>query len=259
MRALRIVLIEDEAATARNLAYILQSIDPAVRIVAMPSSVSAAVAWLKQHGEDFDLIFSDVRLTDGLSFEIFKQVHVSRPVIFVTAYHDYAIEAFKNNGIEYILKPFDDDAVRQALEKYLRLTTSPAQPTDLTRLATVLEQLNASSRSYKRSFLFSYRSKLIPVETVNIAWFYTNNELVYAQTLEDMRYNVDQPLEQLETQIDPTLFFRANRQFIVNRRAIVEIEHYFNGRLLIKTNPATAEQMLVSKARAAAFKNWMDQ
>jgi len=258
MKELRIVLIEDEPVTARNLSYILQSIDNNIQIVAMLGSVSEATEWFIKNNEQYDLVFMDVRLADGVSFDIFKKVRITKAVIFVTAYHDYAIEAFKNNGIDYILKPFNEQEIQRALNKYAQLVRPMHVNTDGSKLASLLEELNTRVRSYKKSFLVSYRDKLIPLEAGKIVWFHTAHELVYAHVVDGRQYTLEDTLEQLESQVDPQLFFRANRQFIINRTAITEIEYYFNGRLWVKLDPAPSEKVLISKARAPQFKNWLN-
>ncbi|NLR61788.1 response regulator transcription factor [Chitinophaga polysaccharea] len=257
-RPFRIVLIEDEAATARNLEYIIREIKPAVEIMATLQGVTEAVDWLAGNHNSYDLIFSDIRLSDGLSFEIFRQTNISKPVIFVTAYNDYAIEAFRNNGIDYILKPFDEEEIRRALLKYNTLIV-PDVEMEQSRIAGLLQQLQSTTKSYKKSFLFHYCGRLIPVESSKIHWFYTANEIVYAHTTEGKQYIVASTLEQLEQQLDPALFFRANRQFIIHRNAVDTVEYFFNGRLVLKIHPSPREQVLVSKARAMLFRKWLDQ
>jgi DNA-binding LytR/AlgR family response regulator len=258
MKELRIVLIEDEPVTARNLAYILQSIDNNIRIVAMLGSVSEATEWFITNNDQYDLVFMDVRLADGVSFDIFKKVQITKAVIFVTAYHDYAIEAFKNNGIDYILKPFNEQEIQRALHKYDQLVRPIDVNTDGSKLASLLEEFNTRVRSYKKSFLVSYRDKLIPLEASKIVWFHTAHELVFAHVIDGRQYTLEDTLEQLESQVDPQLFFRASRQFIINRTAITEIEYYFSGRLWVKLDPAPSEKVLISKARAPHFKNWLN-
>lgn len=257
MTNIRIVVVEDEAATARSLIHILNEADEQVTVVKTLGTVSGAVTWFNAHPDLYELIFMDIRLADGLSFDIFKQAAISRPVIFVTAFNDYAITAFKNNGINYILKPFDPDEIRSALDKYKRWTGAAARQAE-PALAELLAQLGNLTRSYKKSLLVHYRDKLIPLETSKIAWFYTTNEVVYLRTIDDRQYVVESTMEQLEQQLDPTLFLRASRQFILNRIAVIEAEFYFSGRLLVKVVPQPQEQVIVSKAKSAEFKKWMD-
>jgi DNA-binding LytR/AlgR family response regulator len=258
MKQLRIVIIEDEPVSARNLAHVLQSIDETLQVTGMLSGVKDAVSWFTEHQNDHDLIFMDIRLTDGLSFDIFKQIKIVKPVIFVTAYNDYAIQAFKNNGIDYILKPFDHQEVEQAIDKFKSLVNQPGEEHDAADLSQLIEQLSINSKNYKKSFLVHFRDKLIPVETVKIAWFYTANELVYAQTTDARQYVIDFTMEQLERQLDPVQFFRANRQFIINHKEITEVDFYFNGRLSVKIKPVPPENIIISKARVPEFKTWMN-
>jgi len=257
MTNIRIVVVEDESATARSLIQILNETDEHITVVKTLGDVSGAVTWFNDHPGFYDLIFMDIRLADGLSFDIFKQTTISRPVIFVTAFNDYAITAFKNNGIDYILKPFDPDEIKSALDKYKNLTGAVEKPGGPV-LAELLAQLGNLTRSYKKSFLVHYRDKLIPLETSKIAWFYTANEVVHLRTIDDKQYVVESTMEQLEQQLDPTLFLRVSRQFILNRNAVTEAEFYFNGRLLVKVKPQPNEHIIVSKARSAEFKKWMN-
>lgn len=258
MNTLRIVIVEDEAATARNLAYLLRCADDGIIIITALSSVTDAVNWFNLNPDAYDLLFMDIRLADGVSFDIFKKAVISRPVIFVTAYNDYAIQAFKNNGIDYILKPFDEQEIQTALQKYKSLFLSGQKAPGTLQIGLLLEQINQLTRSYKKTFLVHFREKLVPVETVKIAWFYTANEIVYGHTTDDRQYIMEYTMEQLEQQLDPHLFFRANRQFIINRYTIAEVDFYFNGRLSIKVKPEPPERILISKARVPEFKSWMN-
>lgn len=258
MKEIRIVIIEDEAVTARNLSRLLLQEGDGVSIVAMLENVQDSVEWFLKYPAAYDLVFSDIRLADGLSFEIFKKINIGAPVIFVTAYDNYAIQAFKSNGIDYILKPFDELELRAALLKFGKLTMQKKPDAEFQDISALLELVQQATRTYRKSFLVSFREKLLPIECQQIAWFHTANELVYIQTTDNQRYIIEETLEELEKQLEPDSFFRANRQYIVNRKAIQEMEHYFNGRLLIKLNPASTEKVLVSKARAAIFKKWLN-
>lgn len=255
---LRIILIEDEAATARNLEYILKEINPGIEVIVTLQSITESVDWFNGYNNDYDLIFSDIRLSDGLSFEIFKQAEIRKPVIFVTAYNDYAIEAFRNNGIDYVLKPFDREEIQRTLLKYNTLIATGLKM-EQTKTEALLQQLESATKRYKKSFLIHYCGRLIPVEAAKISWFYTTNEMVYAYTAAGQQYVVEFTLEQLERDLDPELFFRANRQFIINRNAIDAVEYFFNGRLLIKIHSSPQEEVIVSKAKAMMFRKWLDQ
>ncbi|MDF2551437.1 MAG: DNA-binding response regulator [Chryseobacterium sp.] len=257
-KQLDIVIIEDEAATARNLEYILREINPEIQIVKTLQSITQAMDWFILNNKDYDLIFSDIRLSDGLSFEIFRQVNIIKPVIFVTAYNDYAIEAFRNNGIDYVLKPFDTEEIKRTLLKYNTLIAADIK-IEHTKTRSLLQELQNTTKQFKKSFLIHYCGRLIPVEAAKINWFHTSNEIVYAHTADGRRYIMEFTLEQLEHELDPAVFFRANRQFIINKNAVEAVEYFFNGRLLVKIHPLPQEQILVSKAKAMHFRKWMDQ
>lgn len=251
---IRFVIIEDEPATARNLHYSISQTGHDTLLLITLNSVQAAVEWLPAHPQEYDLLFMDIRLADGLSFGIFDKVQVNSPVIFVTAYDDYTMQAFKSNGIDYILKPFSQHDIVLALDKFKKLTKTAGQEA----LRALAETLKSACRSYKQSFLVHARDKLIPLPVQDIAWFYTVNEVTYANTCDKRKFIVDFTLEALQQQLDPQSFFRANRQFIVQRKTIAAAEFFFNGRLLLKTEPATEENVLISKAKVPEFKAWMN-
>jgi two-component system LytT family response regulator len=253
---INIAVIEDEPATARNLKNILMEADPEIEVVAVLSSVASSIEWLKNNNAICDLLFMDIRLSDGLSFEIFGNIIPDAPVIFVTAYNEYALKAFKKNGIDYILKPFDEEEILQSLEKFKKLKHSSKPNTDKD-LQSFLKEIQMQS-AFKKSFLVHYRDKLIPLSAAAIQWFQSVNETVHAVTADNKFYIVEGTLEKLQAALDPAQFFRANRQFIVNRNAISEIDFFFNGRLLVKVNPASKENILISKARVPEFKLWMN-
>ena len=253
MQPLRILIIEDEPVNARNLAFVLQDADAAVEIVATLPSVVASVNWL-QANKNCDLIFMDIQLADGLSFEIFSQVNIMQPVIFVSAFDEYALRAFRANGIDYVLKPFLREDIERALNKYKRWTQAPADVAALKKMIQSLQQAPA----YKRSFLVHHRDKLIPVATETIAWFYSKAEVVQACTADRRQYFIDHTLEELQQLLDPSDFFRANRQFIVQRKYILEVNFYFNGRLLLNMHAPGPENVLISKARVPVFREWMN-
>ncbi|GGH78672.1 two-component system LytT family response regulator [Filimonas zeae] len=254
---LRVLLIEDEPTNARNLEYMLREADSTIAVVGVLPGVEEAVSWFRAYPAACDLVFMDIRLSDGLSFEIFQQVNVEQPVIFVTAYDNYALQAFKANGIDYVLKPFDQDEIKQALDKYRRLSTATVVNAR-EQMQQLLKVLQHGQPAYKQSFLVQFREKLIPLEVAAIAWFYTTNEVVHAHTRDNKQYIIDYTLEQLQQQLNPQQFFRANRQCIVQRNAIQEIELYFNGRLFLRLQPEPAEKILISKARVPEFKAWLD-
>jgi two-component system, LytTR family, response regulator LytT len=253
-----VAIIEDEPAIARNLQFLLEDVEPNMTILRVLGSVAEAVDWLRLHAAECDLLFMDIQLSDGQSFDIFHQLSLQVPVIFVTAFNDYALHAFKANGIDYILKPYDQEDIRQAFAKFRRLSKADHLMDQAALLRHLAESLKAVPLAYKQSFLVHFREKMIPLAANDIAWFYTANELVYATTIDRKRHLIDFTMEQLQQQLDPGQFFRANRQFIVQRKAIREMESYFNGRILIKMAEEAEENIIVSKARVPELKTWMN-
>ena len=253
---IRVAIIEDEPATSRHLKNLLQEAEPGITVLEILNSVSSSIEWLKINSGNCDLLLMDIQLTDGISFEIFDHIQVHIPVIFITAYNDYALKAFKANGIDYILKPFDSDELSKSITRFKNIYYH-YQPLNTQDFYNVLQQIKSQS-GFKKSFLVHYRNKLIPLNTIDIQWLYSENETVHAAITTGANYIIEGTLEKLQQQLDPSIFFRANRQFIVNRSAIQEVDFYFNGRLLLKVQPVAKENILISKARVPEFKEWMN-
>lgn len=252
---MNILIIEDETRTALDLKATVHELEPAAHILDIKDSVEGAIAWLQQHPAP-DLIFMDIQLADGLSFEIFDEVQVKCPVIFCTAFDEYALQAFQTNGVDYILKPFDREAVGRALDKVKNLQNFfQRSGNNLEQLTELLHQLKTG---YKTSFLVSSRDKLLPVSTTDVAYFYIEHEVTFLHTNDGKRYIINYSMEELEKSLDPRQFYRANRQFLVNYDNISEVEHYFARKLLVKTKAPVKEPMVVSKAKASEFLHWME-
>ncbi len=256
-----VLILEDEAITAEELRHYLCDIDPAIEILALLETIDDAVHFLTTHASP-DLIFSDIQLADGLSFEVFSRVPMHCPVIFCTAFDEYAVQAFSTNGIDYVLKPFDRKAIAASLSKFRALQTyfqrdTPASPQLLNEpLQRLIEQLRPARRS---SFLVNYKGKYYPIPVSEIAFFYTENEIVWLYKLSGERFAIDHKLDELETLLDPTVFYRANRQFIIRFEAIQEFEPYFNRKLAVRLHPASPESVIISKAKASDFTRWLEQ
>ena len=229
---MRILIIEDEKVTAEALARMIEEIRDDAEILDMVRSVDASVEWLQTHAEP-DLIFCDIHLSDGNSFEIFKKVKVDCPVIFSTAYDQYAIEAFQVNSIDYLLKPLDKKEVAQALKKFEALYRE-RKGVDINRIEEAIQKASEKERKeYKTRLMAKIGDTLKPVAVNDIAYFYVEEGAVVLTTFEGNRYFPQYSLEQLEEQLDPQQFFRANRQIIVNIEAVVELKPYFKGRLVL--------------------------
>lgn len=251
-----VLIIEDEIEAAKNTAWLLHKIEPTAHIVGTIESVEEGVAWFKTQPMP-DLILSDIQLADGVSFRIFEQIKVTCPVIFTTAFDAYALQAFQVHSIDYLLKPITETALRTAIDKYKLLNINLLQQFS-ERFSNLIQQTQKSTPTYRRSFLIRYRDKMLPIKTESFAYFFTKDGLVYGCVREGNIYNIEHTLEELEDTLDPTLFFRANRQFIVLRDAIHEVDFYFNGRLSVKTQPLATEKILVSKERVPVFRKWFE-
>lgn len=253
---MRVLLIEDEVKTARELSQILLGSGKNISIVGVLPSVSAALAWFPNNPAP-DLIFSDIQLADGLSFEIFRKTGIHQPVIFCTAFDEYAIQAFEVNGIDYLLKPIDDYKVYQSLEKYERLkqvfTSSAQQQKNLEALFRGLE------KNHKKTLLVHYRQQILPVRTNEICFIHYDNGIIKIYTGTDRAYEINSTMEELEQTLDPQDFFRANRQLIIHRNSVLKAEQYFGRKLIIQLNIKTPESVVISKARASAFLKWLEQ
>lgn len=246
---MKALLIEDETAAARNLAAVLREVAPGVQIVATLESVAESIEWLRSNPQP-DLLFMDIHLADGDSFRIFGAVEVTAPVIFTTAYDRYALEAFKVSSIDYLLKPINADNVRRALEKLRRLTSGE-------RLDYGSRVRSLAAQRQEEVFLVRVRDRIIPLQRDRIAYCYTSNEKVTACDFDGETYPLDKTLEALQALLPERDFFRANRQFIVARRAVKEIAVWFGSRLTLHLTVDTPERIVISKARVPEFKTWL--
>lgn len=246
---MRALIIEDETAAARNLEAVLREVAPGVEILATLESVAESVEWLQSNPQP-DLLFMDIHLADGDSFRIFESVEITAPVIFTTAYDRYALEAFKVNSIDYLLKPINTENVRRALEKLRRLTSGE-------RLDYGTRVRSLASQRQEEVFLVHVRDKIIPLQRDRIAYCYTANEKVTACDFDGAVYPMDKTLEALQSLLPDRDFFRANRQFIIARHAVKEIAVWFGSRLTLHLTVETPERIVISKARVPEFKEWL--
>lgn len=247
---MRVVIIEDETAAAQNLSAILRKVLPDAEIVATIDTVVDSVDYFRS-APQLDLVFMDIHLADGASFRIFDSVDITIPIIFTTAYDQYAIEAFKVNSIDYLLKPINEADVVRAVEKWQRLTT--AERNDYaSRVVDV-----AQNRPTEQVFLVHFRDKIIPLQSKDIAFLHTFEERVTAYCHNGERYQIDMTLEMLQSKLSSNDFFRANRQFIISRQVVADISVWFGSRLAVNTTIETPERVIIPKARVHDFKNWL--
>ena len=250
---MKAVIIEDEQSAVLNLEFLLQSIDANIQIVATIDTVTDAIDFFqKENG--YDIVFMDIHLADGNSFEIFKAAKPKSPIIFTTAYDQYAIKAFKVNSIDYLLKPIQDSELRNAIEKF-KQTQLPIFNQQMQGLFNLIQ---SQKKSYRQSYLVQKGDTLTPVASNDFAFFYIQNGIVRGTTIKNVSYHLDGKLEDLENELNPQKFYRANRQYLVQRSAIKNLSIYFNGRLIVNVLPKAKEQIIVSKANAPKFKAWLN-
>ena len=251
---LKILIIEDEEPAAKRLFKMIKEIEPEVELLESLESVTASIKWLQENSLP-DLIFSDIQLSDSISFDIFQAVKPDCPVIFTTAYDQYAIDAFKLNSIDYLLKPIKKDELEAAIGKFKKLKSASAPAMDIAKL---LESYSIKTQQYKNRFVVRYGEHIKSINTEEIAYFYTEDKVNFITTHEGRRYVTDFNLDQLENLLPPKQFFRINRQYIISFVSIGEMLAYTKGRVLIKLKPASKHETVVSTERSANFKTWLD-
>lgn len=253
---MNILIIEDEPEAAARLATLLGEIRPGVNIVGTLDSVRSAVKWVNENAAP-DLYFMDIQLADGLSFEIFDQVDITAPVIFTTAYNEYALKAFKVNSIDYILKPLDKEGVMAAFRKYENLTGNQ-QSRD-----RVMESIGAAmlmlTKRYKERFVIRVGEHLKSVGITDILYFYSLEKTTFAQTTDSRKYILDYTLDQLEGLLDPAKFFRINRKYIVSVNSIRDMISHTNSRLKLLLKASDDYDVIVARERVQDFKDWLDK
>lgn len=253
---MKIVIIEDEKPTARDLAATIKLIDPDIEVLAMIGSVEEAIPFLQEH-DDIDLIFSDIQLSDGVSFTIFQSIQNTIPVIFCTAYLQYAIEAFNSTGIDYILKPFSEVEVNKALQKYQSLKQKLSKrEIDYSDVVGLLKSRLQPEKI--PSVIIHLGDRIIPLDGATVAIFFIVDKAVIAHTFDGKEYVVSQQLDKLEDIFSP-FFFRANRQFLVNRKAVKDATVYFNRKLLVNLTIPFKEQVHVGKVKVSSFLDWLSK
>jgi len=251
---MRALIFEDEAPAYRRLTNLLSENHPEIEIIEVIDTVSEAIRWLGNNSSP-DLIFSDIQLSDGLSFDIFKNKSLSCPIIFTTAYDEYMLEAFKTNGIDYLLKPIQIKDLDRSIKKFKSLSKNEALQIDLSEL---LKSVSNPKKKYKERFLVKLGKRLFPIETKEVAYFSHFDGSTELRTFTDKTYIIDQSLDELEDLVDPMLYFRLNRQFLSNITSIKQIHQYFKGRLKVELTPEVRTEVTISREKASAFKSWMD-
>ena len=254
---MNIAIVEDELPATEKLSRYLTKYRADLQIVHTMRSIEESVSWLKENQQDLDLIFMDIQLTDGLSFEIFTAVEVVTPVIFTTAHDEYAIDAFQVNGIAYLLKPVTFVALTNAMNKFQSLKVqfggNSAATEDISRAAAQI-----AVKNYKDRFLVKIGDHIQSLKTEDAALFYAEGRTVYLVTSEGRRYIIDYKLEALEEILPPDKFFRVNRTFIIHLEFVADVLVYSNSRLKVSMKTSTEKEIVVSRDRVGAFKAWFE-
>jgi two-component system, LytTR family, response regulator LytT len=250
---MKILIVEDEQKTALLLKEFIEW-HANYNVVGICDSIETAVAYLRQHQQDLDVIFMDIQLSDGQSFEIFDKISVNLPVVFCTSYNEYTLKAFKNHGIDYILKPFDATDIRQTIAKVEALKGNFTAHT-----ANTLKEVLAEKRTYQTSFLIRFREKIYPVAVADIAFVYLENETAYLYGFKGEKHPVFKTLDEIENVVSPDQFYRINRQMLISKKSIKEIENYFNQRLVVHLTVPIPEKALVPRLKVAPFLSWIEK
>jgi DNA-binding LytR/AlgR family response regulator len=268
MSTLSILIVEDEQPNVNRLRRLLQTIRPDNQVVAVLGTVRESVDWLRTNVKP-QLIFMDIRLADGICFDIFSQVSVTSPIIFTTAYDEYMMQAFKVNSIDYLLKPIDSDELTQALDKFDQLQTaqdssvsdSPArhQSDSSVLYAELVDLYRKQLKAFRQRFLLPFRDGYVTLSVQDVVYFFSETKITFADLKSGDKTMIPYTLEELEEELDPRHFFRANRQYIIHVDSIQSIHNYFNGKLKVLVGKKDAVEIIISKDKAPLFKQWLNQ
>lgn len=250
---MRVVIVEDEIVAAKNLERMLVTVEESVEIIAVLQSVEESIEWFSNNTSP-DVVFMDIHLADGEVFSVFDKVDVLSPIIFTTAYDEYALKAFKVNSIDYLLKPINIQSLQKALEKLTLLTSNENNNREL--VSQIVESIDSMKSHYKRHFLIPYKDKLIPLSVNEIAYIYTEYKITRIVCFNEEKFVLDNSLDQIMTWLNPSQFYRANRQYIVSHKAIVDLSVWFGGKLAVNLSVETSERIIVSRVRNREFRNW---
>jgi DNA-binding LytR/AlgR family response regulator len=256
---MKIFIVEDEDLAVKKLKKTLQSVDEEATVVGEADSIKSSVEWLQSNPAP-DLILMDIELADGQSFEIFNQVKVQSPVIFVTSYDEYALKAFKVNSIDYLLKPVQKEDLQAALEKYRQMKSlyKESQSPQISMDALVKElQQKLNIKEYRKRFLVKHGQKLVSIETDDISYFFSDGRLNFFKTNDNRKFVVDYTMDELSDMLDPDKYFRISRSYFISVNSVDQIHDYFGNRLLLHLKPASEKEAIVSREKVSDFKDWL--
>jgi two-component system LytT family response regulator len=254
---MKVLIVEDETPAAEKLERYLQKYSTSITVVEKLGSIEETVSWLKAHQSEIDLVFMDIQLKDGLSFQIFQEVKVEKPVIFITAYNEYALDAFKVNGIDYLLKPVTFTDLSASLKK-LESLSAQLRWNEAKAEKVVATFAESPSKSYKNRFMVKLGDHIRSITSDQISFFFADGRDVYLITNQLRKFIIDYTLENLDEILDPKIFYRVNRSYILNISAIQDVIVYSNSRLKITSNIKWEEEIIVSREKVSEFKEWFD-
>jgi two-component system LytT family response regulator len=253
---MKAIIIEDELIAAQNLVQLIGMVSPEIEIIATLQSVEESVEWFPENPSP-DLAFMDIHLADGASFAIFDKVEVKCPIIFTTAYDEYALKAFEVNSIDYLLKPIMKTDLERAISKYKNIASNKTDNSTL--ITNIIAAFNEQKNVYKSHFLIPHKDKLLPLPMKEIAFVFSENKMAKIVTFNQRTYHLDSSLDEIMSQLNPVKFFRSNRQYIVNHDAIKDITFWFGNKLSVNLTISIPEKMIVSKEKVPKFKKWYAQ
>lgn len=249
---MKALIIEDEIIAADALRLLINELYENVQILDVLQTIDESVKWFNNNDMP-DLVFMDIHLADGSSFAIFDEVEITCPIIFTTAYDEYALKAFEVNSVDYLLKPIDKNALKRAIKKYENLS---GRTENAKLIQHFIEEIKTQKKTYKRHFLVPERDKLIPLSVNDIAVIFIDTKVLKAVTFDKTTFYLDGTLDEIMSQLNPDLFFRANRQYIISRQAIKDLSVWFGSKLSVNLKIPVSERILISKARVKEFKEW---
>lgn len=253
---MRVLIIEDEAQAAARLQHLLQQVNPDIRVIGTADSVKSSCLWLSKNPSP-DIIFMDIHLGDGISFEIFDKVEIKVPVIFTTAYDEYALKAFKVNSIDYLLKPIDKVDLEASLNKFSQLTAGGVGLNSV--IGNINQALAILSRKFKERFVIHVGEHLRAIEVKDILHFFSQEKATFCTTVDKRKHILDFTLDQVEGMVDPAMFYRVNRKYLVSSQAITDIITYSNSRLRLVLAASDDKEVIVARERVQDFKKWLDR
>lgn len=254
---MKVAIIEDEIPAARLLHTLISRLRPDWEITVLPGNVEEAIQWFNANPHP-DLLFLDIQLSDGNSFDLLSAARPSSVIIFTTAYDQYAIRAFSVNSIDYLLKPIDEKRLLEAIIKYEAVIRQNSKQAAGNQLDMILDSLHNREKRYRTRFLISGADRFRTLEIADVAYFYSENKVTFAVTFSGQEHIIDLPLNKLSEQLDPDQFFRANRQVLLCVKAISHIEPYFNGKIVVFVKPPYRNQITISEEKITAFKQWLN-